>query len=75
MMSLAMLSALTFRPVLPTGRGKGVSLINMDNWRNPRYVVWVLSIFFGLFGYVSHIKMLKNAIVPTYVWTLELHQK
>ena len=48
MMTVAMASALTFRPVLPPRKADG--FLNMDNWRNPRYVVWVLSIFFGLFG-------------------------
>ncbi len=52
MMSAAMLSALTFKPVLlrTPGPKRATSLINVDNWKNPRYVVWVLSIFFGLFG-------------------------
>ena len=51
-MSLAMASALTFRPVLPTKKDGESSLLNRDNWRNPKYVVWVLAIFFGLFGYL-----------------------
>ena len=61
MMAIAMLCALTFKPVLntktKTETGGGLrslcsSIINVDNWRNPKYVIWVLSIFFGLFGYL-----------------------
>ena len=60
-MTLAMFSALTFRPVLNTRTktdtetglgGLCSSIINVDNWKNPKYVIWVFSIFFGLFGYL-----------------------
>lgn len=61
MMAIAMPCALTFKPVLDTqtktDTGNGLrslcsSIINLDNWKNPKYVIWVLSIFFGLFGYL-----------------------
>jgi len=61
MMALAMLCALTFKPVLntktKTNTKGGIqslcsSIINVDNWKNPKYVIWVFSIFFGLFGYL-----------------------
>lgn len=71
MMVLAMLSSLTFKPVLKTKKrddsgGMCASIINFDNWRNPKYVVWVMSIFFGLFGYlvplVHLVKFVKDII-------------
>lgn len=74
MMILAVLSSLTFEPVLmkeprdPDAKdGCCASFLNVDNWRNPKYVIWIFSIFFGLFGYLVplvHLMKFVQDILP-----------
>ena len=75
MMVLAIIASLTFKPVLlkepkdPDAPPAGccASFLYVDNWRNPKYVIWIFSIFFGLFGYLVplvHLVKFVQDILP-----------
>lgn len=58
MSSFIILCALLFKPLQPRQRPlfkkertRCTTLINVDNWRRKRYVIWALTIPFALFGY------------------------
>lgn len=66
--SLLMLAALSFKPLMSHGHeksNKGIcaQIVNVDNWKNKKYVIWCLAIPSALFGYfvpyvhiVQHVK-------------------
>ena len=72
--SILMLATLTFKPLHKPFKGSSSSssseksnvvsqLINVDNWKNKKYVVWALAIPSALFGYFVpyvHIVSLTN---------------
>ncbi len=50
------LAALTFKPLMPAvkvqeNKGCLSQLINVNNWKNSKYVIWSLAIPSALFGY------------------------
>lgn len=55
--SIQMAAALTFQPLMPQaeeqdqGKGCCAKIINVNNWKNPKYVIWSLAIPSALFGY------------------------
>ena len=44
MMVVSVLSSLIFKPVLKTKKA-GKSLLNLDNWRNPRFILLYLKLY------------------------------
>jgi MCP family monocarboxylic acid transporter-like MFS transporter 10 len=52
-----MVAALTFKPLMPPIVDSGPKkdcinqIINVDNWKNKKYVIWALAIPVSLFGY------------------------
>ena len=55
--SIQMMAALTFKPLMPPIVDSGPKkdcinqIINVDNWKNKKYVIWALAIPVSLFGY------------------------
>jgi len=58
--SLLVLAAATFKEIRPKEGEKGQrsasnatrsKVINLDNWRNPKYVLWAILVPSALFGY------------------------
>jgi len=69
MTSIQMMAALSFKPLMPSRDESEPKkdclhqLINVDNWKNTKYVIWALAIPSALFGYfvpyvhiVQHVK-------------------
>ena len=50
-----MVCSLSFKPVLETSIRKEITkikpVINMENWRNPRYILWLTAAPCAMFGY------------------------
>ena len=76
MTSIQMMAALSFKPLMPTRDESEPKkdclhqLINVDNWKNTKYVIWALAIPSALFGYfvpyvhiVSHFQIYVIACV------------
>ena len=57
MTSIQMMAALSFKPLMPSRDESEPKkdclhqLINVDNWKNTKYVIWALAIPSALFGY------------------------
>jgi hypothetical protein len=57
MTSIQMIAALSFKPLMPSRDESEPKkdclhqLINVDNWKNTKYVIWALAIPSALFGY------------------------
>ena len=54
--AIQMLAALSFKPLMPavvTNEPEGCmsQIINVNNWKNKKYVIWSLAIPSALFGY------------------------
>ena len=55
--SIQMIAALSFKPLMPSRDESEPKkdclhqLINVDNWKNTKYVIWALAIPSALFGY------------------------
>ena len=66
-----MVAALSFKPLMPkiqtTEQKSCISqVINVDNWKNKKYVIWALAIPSALFGYFVpyvHIVSLKLSYI------------
>jgi len=69
MTSIQMMAALSFKPLMPSRDESEPKkdclhqIINVDNWKNTKYVIWALAIPSALFGYfvpyvhiVQHVK-------------------
>jgi MCP family monocarboxylic acid transporter-like MFS transporter 10 len=62
-----MMAALTFKPLMPPIVDSGPKkdcinqIINVDNWKNKKYVIWALAIPVSLFGYfVPFVHIVSN---------------
>ena len=57
MTSIQMMAALSFKPLMPSRDESEPKkdclhqIINVDNWKNTKYVIWALAIPSALFGY------------------------
>lgn len=48
--SITILCVLSFKSQMPA---KNVDILNMDNWKNKRYIIWVISTMFMFLGYYT----------------------
>ena len=52
---MLMIASLSFKPVFDTSTRKEIhrlqSIINIDNWKNPKYVIWLIGAPIAMFGY------------------------
>lgn len=71
MISFLMVAALSFKPLTPNVvRSDGnicSQLVNVDNWKNRKYVVWALAVPSALFGYFVpyvHIVQFVKDLMP-----------
>jgi len=75
--SIQMMAAVSFKPLMPPRDESEPKknclhqIINVDNWKNMKYVIWALAIPSALFGYfvpyvhiVQHVKEVFKAVVP-----------
>ncbi len=70
---IMVLATLTFEELMPKHVGDEEEenkscwrqIINVDNWRNPKYVIWALVVPSALFGYfVPYVHIVSDNLTP-----------